>query len=109
MKTSAYHCSSDLHLVGVACIFIACKYEEIYPLKLRVIHEKIAHRKLSKEEIIKKEGEIMSVLNFDLVGTSCYEIVKHLIYSLNLSLEPRHLAYLEKVIVYLCKMVQFDS
>lgn len=56
MKTSASHRSSDLHLVGVACIFIACKYEEIYPLKLRVIHEKIAHRKLSKEEIIKKEG-----------------------------------------------------
>lgn len=51
----------------------------------------------------------MSILNFDLVGTSCYEIVKHVIYSLKLSLEQRHLAYLEKVIVYLCKMVQFDS
>ena len=25
---------SELHLVGVACIFMACKYEEIYPVKL---------------------------------------------------------------------------
>ena len=25
---------SELHLVGVASIFMACKYEEIYPVKL---------------------------------------------------------------------------
>jgi len=42
------HKSSDLRLVGVASIFIACKYEEIYPLKVKLMHEKIAHRKLSR-------------------------------------------------------------
>ena len=42
------HKSSDLHLVGVTSIFIACKFEEIYPLKAKLIHEKIAHRKLSR-------------------------------------------------------------
>jgi hypothetical protein len=48
MRTKQAHKSSDLHLVGVACIFIAVKYEEIYPLKVKLIHEKIAHKKLSK-------------------------------------------------------------
>jgi hypothetical protein len=56
MKSKACLKSSDLHLVGVASIFIACKYEEIYPLKVKLIHEKIAHKKLSKEDIIRKES-----------------------------------------------------
>lgn len=50
---------TDLHLVGVASIFMACKYEEIYPVKLSVVYEKIAHKKISVEQILKKEGEIL--------------------------------------------------
>lgn len=30
-------------------MFIACKYEEIYPMKLKVVHDKISHKKLSEE------------------------------------------------------------
>ena len=45
------HEVQDLHLTGVTCMFLATKYEEIYPLKLSVIHEKIAHKKLSAEQI----------------------------------------------------------
>jgi hypothetical protein len=40
-------------------MFIACKYEEIYPMKLQVVHEKIAHKKLNPELIKKKESEIL--------------------------------------------------
>lgn len=47
---------SDLHLCGVTAMFIAAKYEEIHPMKLSVVHEKIAHKKLSKEEIKDKES-----------------------------------------------------
>lgn len=39
----------DLHCSGVASMFIASKYEDIYPLKLRVVYEKIAHQKISEE------------------------------------------------------------
>jgi hypothetical protein len=39
-------------------MFISCKYEEIYPIKLQIFFEKIAHRKLTKEEIKEKEAEI---------------------------------------------------
>lgn len=30
-------------------MFIACKIEEIYPMKLTVFYEKIAHKKISIE------------------------------------------------------------
>ena len=41
----------DLHIIGVASMFIASKYEDIYPLKMRMVHEKIAHKKLTIERI----------------------------------------------------------
>jgi len=40
-------------------MFIASKYEDIYPLKLNVVHEKIAHKKLSVEQMRDKEQEIL--------------------------------------------------
>jgi hypothetical protein len=30
---------------------MASKYEEIYPVKLSVVYEKIAHKKLTKDDI----------------------------------------------------------
>ena len=38
----------DLHLIGVASMFIATKYEEIRPLKLDLLYEKIARKKFRK-------------------------------------------------------------
>jgi hypothetical protein len=38
-------------LIGVAAIFISTKMEEIYPLKLKTIYDKIAHKKLSIDSI----------------------------------------------------------
>ena len=54
----------QLHLIGVTCMFIASKYNDIYPLRLKILHEKIAHRKLSTKEIKKKENEITKLLNY---------------------------------------------
>ena len=56
----------DLHLIGVASMFSAAKYQEIHPLKLQVIFDKIARKKFKKEEILGKESEIITCLNFKL-------------------------------------------
>ena len=42
---------SDLHVVGVTTMFIASKFEDIYPLKMKTVFEKIAHKKLEIEKI----------------------------------------------------------
>ena len=33
---------------------MACKYEENYPIKLQVVNEKLAHKKLTKEGLMEK-------------------------------------------------------
>lgn len=40
---------SDLHLMGVTSMYIASKYEDITPLKIKAVYEKIAHKKLSMD------------------------------------------------------------
>jgi cyclin A len=52
----------------------------------------------------------MAALNFDLVGVNNYEILQHILYTKNIKtmLEPKHYAYLEKISLYLSKMVMFD-
>jgi hypothetical protein len=59
MRTDKPHEVGDLHLAGVTSMFIACKYEEIYPMKLQVVHEKIAHKKLTADQIKRKESDIL--------------------------------------------------
>lgn len=50
---------SDLHIIGVTCMFIASKYEDIYPLKMRMVYEKIAHQKLAIADIKALELDIL--------------------------------------------------
>jgi len=54
----------ELHLIGVTSMFIASKYQDIYPLRLRIMQDKIAHRKLSCDDIKNKEDEITRYLNY---------------------------------------------
>ena len=56
----------ELHLIGVTSMFIASKYQDIYPLRLKIVQDKIAHNKLTCQEIKKKEDEIMRYLNYNI-------------------------------------------
>jgi cyclin A len=72
-------------------------------MKLQVVHEKIAHKKLSIEQIKKKESEILQAIQFNLIGATPFEITAHILLRCNLKdiLEPRVFNYLEKICVYL--------
>lgn len=54
----------DLHLIGVTSMFISSKYHDIRPLRLKTVQEKIAHGKLSCDDIKNKEDEISRFLNY---------------------------------------------
>lgn len=52
-------------LVGLVCLWIASKYEEIYPRKIKD-YILICDNAFSKNDIIETEKKILSFLNFDL-------------------------------------------
>lgn len=58
---------SKLQLVGVAAMFIAGKYQEIYPPELR---DYIHLSGFTKEKILKMEEDILRTLNFELLIVS---------------------------------------
>ncbi|KAG8197818.1 hypothetical protein JTE90_020096 [Oedothorax gibbosus] len=62
---------AKLQLVGTACLFIASKYEEIYPPELKDFVY-ITDDTYTKKQIIRMETLILQILNFDLSSpTSC--------------------------------------
>jgi hypothetical protein len=56
----------ELHITGVACMFIASKYEDVYPLLMKTVFNKIGHKKMSVEAIRAKELDILRVLGFKI-------------------------------------------
>jgi len=70
---------SELHLIGVVAMFMASKYEDIYPLRLKLVHEKIAHQKLSCQEIKEKEIEISNKLEFIIGKPTQWDFINHFI------------------------------
>jgi len=109
-RTNVTHEVSDLHLVGVTCMFMASKYEEIYPLRLKVVYDKIAHKKLHPEQIKQKEMEIFSTLNYKMTNVTPYEFIMNALFQLKLkeTMTPKLYEYLQKVCIYLVKASLHD-
>eukprot|EP00349_Pseudokeronopsis_sp_Brazil_P012565 CAMPEP_0202978894 /NCGR_PEP_ID=MMETSP1396-20130829/85190_1 /ASSEMBLY_ACC=CAM_ASM_000872 /TAXON_ID= /ORGANISM="Pseudokeronopsis sp., Strain Brazil" /LENGTH=76 /DNA_ID=CAMNT_0049718067 /DNA_START=1198 /DNA_END=1428 /DNA_ORIENTATION=- len=57
-------------------MFIASKYEDIYPLKMKVVFEKIAHKKLSIEKIKALEMDILKIISYRIPAPTSYEFLK---------------------------------
>ena len=66
----------DLHIIGVTTMFIASKYEDIYPLKMKMVYEKIAHKKLSIEKIKSLEMDILRVINYRISAPTSLDFLK---------------------------------
>lgn len=43
---------TKLHITGVTAMLIATKMDEVYPLKIRTVHEKIVHKKIEKRDLV---------------------------------------------------------
>lgn len=53
---------SDLHVTGIVCMFIASKYEDVIPLLMRTIINKIGHNKFEIPLIEEKELSILNAI-----------------------------------------------
>ena len=81
-------------------MFIATKYEDIIPLLMRTIINKVGHNKFTKAEIQTKELEMLKVLKFNLGTPTVLEHLERL--SLDLGIHDN--AAVQTVFVYLAKL-----
>lgn len=65
---------SQLHLLGVATLLIATKYEEIYPPEVRELLA-ISENKFTKEQVLTMEKEILTSLDFIITAPSHYRFL----------------------------------
>ncbi len=66
---------TKLQLVGVTCMLIASKYEEIYAPEVRDFVY-ITDKAYSKEEILKMEQNILMTLDFNVTSPSAYRFLE---------------------------------
>lgn len=57
---------SELHEIGIVSMFIASKYQEVEPLTIDLMINKIAHGKITEKTIMKREKKILCTLKFKL-------------------------------------------
>lgn len=66
---------SQLHLLGVATLLIASKYEEIYPPELRDFIA-VSENKFSKNMVLEMEREVLMTLEFRITAPSSYRFLQ---------------------------------
>lgn len=81
---------SDLHVTGVTTMFIASKFEDIYPLKMKTVFEKIAHKKLDISKIKSLELDIMKSIEYKIHAPTVLDFLKvYLVEVLGIEIQNR--------------------
>lgn len=57
---------TDIHLIGITCMYISSKFEDIYPISILDFFDKVGHGAFSTEEIREKEFDVLRTLGFSL-------------------------------------------
>lgn len=99
---------SKLQLVGTAALFIASKYEEIYPPDLKEFVY-ITDTTYTKRQVLRMEHLILEVLAFDLTTPTAHAFLERLIaifYSKTFTSEPKRTADLSR---FLCELTLLDG
>jgi len=79
-----------LQLIGITCLFMAGKYEEIYPLDLKD-YVNVCDGNYNANQLIETEGHILLALNWDLVFNSSFYFYEMFAKHLNLKTETYNL------------------
>lgn len=69
--------TEDIHLLGIASMFIASKFEDIYPISLKNFSDSISHKLFKRATIVKEEKKIINTISCEsLVTVSIYDFLK---------------------------------
>lgn len=79
---------NKLQLVGVTCLMVMSKFEEIYPPSVRD-YVRVCDRAYSQEELLDTEADVLQALQFDLATTSSLVFYREMAPPLGLSPKPQ--------------------
>lgn len=66
---------ADFQLLGITCLFIASKYEEIYPPSMSE-YTYVCADAYKDQDLLNMEAKILNSLHFNLVFTSSFSLFK---------------------------------
>ena len=75
-RTKKKYNEKNLHLIGLACMYISSKMEDIIPLHMIHIKTKIGHDKFTSNQIIMMERDILDLFDWDIIFITTYDVVK---------------------------------
>lgn len=110
--------NKDIHQGGVVAMYLASKYEDVFPLHSKIVSEKIAHNAISPMDIVRKEREFLAlfgfqmdfVTHFDFHQTYCDKIEKQINYNLKQagdSVTPEFVAKCQTLLTKLADMALY--
>jgi hypothetical protein len=56
--------NKDVHGIGVTSMYLASKYEDIYPLHSKIVSDKIAHKAISSKDLLKREEAFLELFDY---------------------------------------------
>ncbi len=98
-KTESKLTSSDLHITGITAMFVASKYEDIIPLLMKTVVQKIGHGKFQQRTFEDKEIDILQALEFRVGAPTSLEHLDRYLLENGLKSKKLH-----TICTYLCKM-----
>jgi hypothetical protein len=78
-KTSGFQ-NKDIHLIGIVCIYIASKMEDIIPLRMTNIVNNVGHNKFDDKTIKSAQAKILETIEYNLIAPSTYDFIKSFFY-----------------------------
>ena len=76
---------SDIHLIGLASIYLASKMEEKVPMRLTHVVTNLGKNTFTKDEIIEMEKDIVKTIEFDFFTAGNYDYLMVFFYDLKVN------------------------
>ena len=85
--------NQEVHTIGVVCMYLASKYEDLLPLHSKIVSQKIAHKAIPAITILKKEEEFLRLFEFQVEFATHYDF---------------HLTYTDRIIIAINKQARSE-
>lgn len=81
LKLSKNHINDNqIHLIGLTCMYIASKYEDIEPMRARELSVEAAYNKFSTQQIREKEIQILHTIRYQVSFKTHLEVLDFFYY-----------------------------